>query len=160
MNLRQRETFLAACPSLPRLADIIGQSRPNRHYEGSTSGDSLYGVKKNSSFHWQPQLSTDKKHRMLGGFRFADQSRDRNVSSRDSSGQEPISWASPDPLLVEELLHRFRPRVVYLLTGACPTVASVCLQMKIPVLVFCGGLSLGWVACAISQCHHVLKYNP
>ena len=45
-------------------------------------------------------------------------------------------------MLIEEMLHRFRPRLVHLLSAACPTTAHVVMNNKIPVVAFCAGLGL------------------
>ena len=81
---------------------------------------------------------------MLGNkFRFKDASRESEAhGGNDAPGMEPCSWNAPDATLIEEMLHRFRPRLVHLLSAACPTTAHVVMNNKIPVVAFCAGLGL------------------
>lgn len=38
---------------------------------------------------------------------------------------------------MEEVLHRFRPKGVILLTASCPSILAPILEMQVPVLAVC-----------------------
>ena len=48
-------------------------------------------------------------------------SRGRAGDTDARSGPEPINFRAMDQSVIEELLHRFRPRIVINLTASCPT---------------------------------------
>ena len=143
-HLQQLEMIHVVSSNDTPLAEIIGP-RKNLHHQGSTAGDSVYGVSKNSldAESLIARLGIETKAKLLGAARVSDQSRGRRKSSSDaaagsSSGAEvgvpePINWSAPHKHLVEELAHRFKPRVVYLLTASCPTTILPLLAQGIPV---------------------------
>ena len=51
-------------------------------------------------------------------------SRGRAGDTDARSGPEPINFRAMDQSVIEELLHRFRPRIVINLTASCPTAAE------------------------------------
>jgi hypothetical protein len=134
MYLKQKETFV--CCSTDKITGVVG-SRPNRFFAGSTSGDALYGVPKNG-FGQCPKVSRDLKNQILGSFRFSDASRDRGAAA-DAVGDtaEPMDWSAADETLVQELIHRFRPKAVWLLSASCSSTASAIIRCGVPVIAFC-----------------------
>ena len=55
----------------------------------------------------------------------------------DQPGIEPMDWSALDHRLVEELLHRFRPKAVILATAGCPSIMQPILELQIPCLAVC-----------------------
>ena len=70
------------------------------------------------------------KHELLGSFRVAGAPNNQqrtNASAKDNVAGEPITWNPRHSHMIEELLHRYRPRAVTLMTAAEPATASVIL---------------------------------
>ena len=80
------------------------------------------------------------KHELLGSFRVAGAPNNQqrtNASAKDNVAGEPITWNPRHSHMIEELLHRYRPRAVTLMTAAEPATASVILTKRIPVTAIC-----------------------
>jgi len=107
MNLKQKEAILIGTTA-SSWASVIGRGRLNRHYDGSTNGDSIYGMREESKYAITVDIET--KLKLLGGFRLQDAARTRkpedNVESERQS-REPMSWYVMHSTVTEELLHRF-----------------------------------------------------
>lgn len=61
-------------------------------------------------------------------------SRGRAGDTDARSGPEPINFRAMDQSVIEELLHRFRPRIVINLTASCPTAVLPFLLKGLPVV--------------------------
>lgn len=55
----------------------------------------------------------------------------------DLAEGEVINWSAMDVSLLSELCHRFRPRLVVLLTASCPTYTHFLITKKIPCVALC-----------------------
>ena len=76
------------------------------------------------------------KHELLGSFRVAGAPNNQqrtDGSAKDNVAGEPITWNPRHSHMIEELLHRYRPRAVTPMTAAEPATASVILTKRIPV---------------------------
>ena len=47
---------------------------------------------------------------------------------------EPIDWSILNPEVFEEIIHRFHPKAVLLLTASCPSILTPLLESQIPTL--------------------------
>lgn len=50
---------------------------------------------------------------------------------------EPLDYSVMDLKSFEELVHRFRPKAVVLLTASCPSIMRPLLESQIPVVAIC-----------------------
>ena len=79
------------------------------------------------------------KHELLGSFRVAgapNNQRRTDGSAKDNVAGEPITWNPRHSHMIEELLHRCRPRAVTLMIAE-PATASVIFTKRIPVTAIC-----------------------
>ena len=56
---------------------------------------------------------------------------------QDVPGMEPMDWSILSPKVFEEIIHRFRPKAVLLLTASCPSILAPLLESQIPTLAVC-----------------------
>ena len=80
------------------------------------------------------------KHELLGSFRVAGAPNNQqrtDGSAKDNVAGEPITWNPRHSHMIEELLHRYRPRAVTLMTAAEPATASVILTNDSNLLLGC-----------------------
>ena len=82
------------------------------------------------------KLPVQQKIRFLGDAQIRDTARSRNASRDSGHDVEPMSWSCQGREIMEEFVHRFRPRSVSLLCASDPLEALPMLEMKIPVLAF------------------------
>ena len=157
-TLPQMETFLIVPGESGRMSTIIG-NRKNLHHSGTTSGNSLQECSK-SSLKDVPLLPTSDKHAILGTARVKDESRATNgargwaltwldwsrlslasvlllTAGLDVPGMEPLDYSVMDQKSFEELIHRFRPKAMVLLTASCPSIMRPLLEAQIPVVAIC-----------------------
>ena len=64
-------------------------------------------------------------------------SRCRSESGEDRTGIEPLNFRMLDEQLVKELVHRFRPKLVILMTASDPSYLTPILLAKVPVVAMC-----------------------
>ena len=148
---------MVVCGDSSRMADVVGM-RPNLYFTGSTAGTSLQECFK-SDLKLVPKLPTDLKHEMMASARVKDDSRTtsgrghllvdthvkvfhchatlRILPGLDQPGMEPIDWSVWDQRTFEEIIHRFRPRAVVLLTASCPSLVAPLLESQTPCLAVC-----------------------
>jgi hypothetical protein len=130
------ETLSIVSNSATNLQEIIG-SRKNKHYVGTTSGDSIYGVRKCDLKKPVVRVSRQDKEMMLGQALCSSARGKKAPTKVPGLSLEPINFSTPSRELMEELCHRFRPKAVFLLTAADPTAAAPFLELQIPVCAFC-----------------------
>ena len=53
------------------------------------------------------------------------------------TGVEPLNFRALDEQLLKELLHRFRPKLVVLMTASDPSYLTPILLAKVPVVAMC-----------------------
>lgn len=58
-------------------------------------------------------------------------------SASEVPGLEPMDFAVWDARMVEEILHRFKPKAFILCTASCPSVMQPLLEAQIPTLAVC-----------------------
>lgn len=113
------------------------QTRPNKHFQGSTSGNAIMGVGA-SDIEWR--VSVGQKRAMYGpDARTIDY--DPEVSKaklhvREDSDIEPMNYWSMPTLLYQEIVHRVQAKVVLDLT-ATDAFAITCLELGIPYFGLC-----------------------
>ena len=117
-------------------------SRPNKHYQETTSGNAIMGVGHPEDKEWTMTIS--QKRSMFGPdartVDIDDEGQRRGTAkgekSRDDADVEPVHFWAMTPLLYQELLHRLHVKAVIDLT-ATDTFASVCIESGIPYLGIC-----------------------
>ena len=61
-------------------------------------------------------------------------SRCRSDSGEDRTGIEPLNFRMLDESLLKELVHRFRPKLVILMTPSDPSYLTPILLAKVPAV--------------------------
>ena len=143
------EKVLVTTTDAQKLQAITG-SRKNLHFEGTVCSDAapwinqtvrgclarslvcvqvseVYGVPRHD-LAGLTRLAPVFKHELLGSFRVAGAPNNQqrtDGSAKDNVAGEPITWNPRHSHMIEELLHRCRPRAVTLMTAAEPATASV-----------------------------------
>lgn len=161
LSIKQIEAF--HCFASDRIVDIIG-SRSNRHHEGTTSGDCILQAAK-SDLHQCPVLPPATKHMMMGkDARVIDSSRgktggkskDGDKATKDDDGSvpsvtslsspwEPMNFSMQSFTLLDEIVHRFRPRLYVALTASCPSLMRPLLEGNIPCVAVCALAEFSWL---------------
>ena len=154
------------CGDSSRMADVVGM-RPNLYFTGSTAGTSLQECFKSDlklvpklptdlkhEMMASARVKDDSRTTSGRGHLLVD----THVKvfhchatlriwpsfllicclpGLDQPGMEPIDWSVWDQRTFEEIIHRFRPRAVVLLTASCPSLVAPLLESQTPCLAVC-----------------------
>jgi len=74
---------------------------------------------------------------MLGPARVHDTQRTRNQEVEEDATSPVMNWSCRDKKLVQELMHRFRPKLVINATPSCACVQAVFVNMNIQCVAIC-----------------------
>ena len=114
-------------------------SRPNKHYQGTTSGNAIMGVGHPEDREWT--LTFAQKKTLFGPeARTTDVDDDprkmKGEKPRNDTDIEPVHYWAMTPLLYHEVVHRLQAKAIIDLT-ATDTFATVCVELGIPYLGIC-----------------------
>jgi hypothetical protein len=116
---------------------LISTSRPNKHYVGTTSGNSIFPVGSPEN-EWR--LTVAQKRALYGPdartIDYDPDSHKAKLAVRDDSAIEPVNFWGMTHLLYEEIVHRLQAKAVIDLT-ATDTFALTCIEVGIPYLGLC-----------------------
>ena len=119
------------------------QSRPNKNYPGSSSGDmiGLVGPPIDHEHEWkmtfvQKKLLYGPDGRTVDTEQLPPTINKSNRTQREDSDVEPVHYWQMTSLLYQEIIHRLQGKAVIDLT-ATDTFALVCIELGIPYLGIC-----------------------
>jgi hypothetical protein len=114
--------------------------RPNKHFQGTTSGNAIMGVGHPEEREWT--MTVGQKKTLFGpDARTTDIDDEprrpgRGEKPRDDTDVEPVHFWAMTPLLYHEIVHRLQAKAVIDLT-ATDTFATVCVELGVPYLGIC-----------------------
>lgn len=134
MTIRQLEQLmLVTCPASNH--PLVLHKRPNKHFDGSTTGDSLFPVGlpvlSDPKTTWRATVA-EKRKMMADALVAGEKSEKGGDDDRSDTSQEPFNFYERIPELYSEILHRTAALAVVDLSGSDTVLAKECIELRIP----------------------------